>query len=368
MWYNDLIMFAIGNRIEDLTVFKKCLKTTAFLLIVAIIWVNISYKFRADQLHPVFREPENTLDVVMIGSSSWYTFWSPMVAYESEGITSFDYAQGGMPADCLEYCIREVLKRQSPRVIALDARMFLYRDENTLQVNDAGETYIEDGHIRAVSDTMPYGVNRFRMLYSVGEYLEDGLSTHLDLLFYHDRWKEVFTEGGISLHTKAERDFTKGYDFHSQIEPFERPQDVSGVTEIQALPESTEALLRRLCAYCEGQDTAVVFVAIPTGNHNEAQQRRYNHMKQIIGEYEGVVFLNTNDYAEEIGLDYAADFYDYSHGNYSGTVKFTSWLADYLISVYEIPDRRELSDYAHWQEDLERWQQMLRNIGQVGGG
>ncbi|MCM1537166.1 MAG: hypothetical protein NC254_02065 [bacterium] len=351
-------------EIEERIMFKKLCKTMAFLVIVAMLWSVISIKFRPDRVHPVFCEPENTLDVVMIGSSSWYTFWSPMVAYEFQGITSFDYAQGAMPADCLEYCIREVLKRQEPEVIALDARMFLYRDENTLQENDAGEIYIEDAHIRSVSDTMPYSINRFRMLYSVRDYLEDGLSTHLDLLFYHDRWKEVFAQGGISLHDRTERDYTKGYDLHSEIVPYEGPRDVSGVTETEALSESTETLLRRLCAYCGELDAAVLFVAMPTCDHDEMQQRRYNYMKQIIDEYEGVDFLNTNDLVEEIGIDYATDFYDTTHANYLGTVKFTSWLEDYLTTAYKIPDRRGQEDYAHWQEDLDRWHQMLRNIGQ----
>ena len=345
-------------------VFKKIIKTTVFLLIVVILWGSISLKFRPNDLHPVYREPENTLDVVMIGSSSWYTFWSPMVAYEFTGITSFDYAQGAMPADCLEYCIREVLKRQKPKVIALDARMFLYRDENTLQVNEAGETYIEEGHIRAVSDTMPYSLNRFLMLYSIRDYLEDGLSAQLDLLFYHDRWKEVFAEGGVSLHTAPGRDYTKGYDIHADIVPFERPQDVSAVTQVQALPENTEALLRKLCAYCEEQGVAVLFVAMPTCEHNETQQMRYNYMKQILDEYDGIDFLNTNDFVDEMGLDYATDFYDGTHANYLGTVKFTTYLEDYLISNYGIPDRRGQEGYAHWEEDLALWQQMLQSMGQ----
>lgn len=332
-----------------------------FLLLAAILWVNISLAFRPNSLHPFFYEPKNTLDVVMIGSSAWYTFWSPMVAYEYTGITSFDYAQGAMPADCLEYCIREVLKYQKPKVIALDARMFLYRDENTLQTNEAGEHYID---VRTVSDTMPYSFNRFSMLYSVRDYLEDGLSAHLDLLFYHDRWKEVFAEGGISLHARGKRDYTKGYDVHGEITPYERPQDVSAVTEVQALSDSTEALLRRLCAYCEEQDIAVLFVALPTAGHDETQQKRYNYMKQVIGEYEGIDFLNTNDDTEEMGIDFATDLYDSTHANYLGTVKFTSYLEDYLISAYGLPDRRGQEGYAHWQEDLALWHQMLLNMGQ----
>lgn len=341
---------------------KKIIKTTVFLLVLAILWLNISIKFRPYDLHPVFQEPKNTLDVVMIGSSSWYTFWSPMVAYEYTGITSFDYAQGAMPADCLEYCIREVLKYQSPKVIALDARMFLYREENTLQKNEAGEFNIEN-QIRTVSDTMPYSFNRFRMLYSVREYLKDGLAAQLDLLFYHDRWKEVFAEGGISLNEAVRRDYTKGFDIHSEIVPYERPKDVSAVTETEAFSESSEAVLRRLCAYCEEQGIAVVFVAMPTTDHDETRQKKYNYMAQIIGEYDGLAFLNTNDHTDEIGLDFATDFYDSTHGNYLGAVKFTSYLEAWLLSRYEIPDRRGHADHAHWQEDLELWHRMLQNMG-----
>lgn len=343
---------------------KKIIKTAVFLLILAVCFLEISIQFRPDRLHPVYSEPKNTLDMVMIGSSSWYTFWSPMVAYEYTGITSFDYAQGGMPADCLEYCIREVLKNQSPKVVALDARMFLYRDENTLKEDENGETYIEEGHIRAVSDTMPYSLNRFRMLYSVRDYLEDGLSTHLDLLFYHDRWKEVFTMGGVPLHERTSRDYTKGFDVHDEITPFDRPADVSAVAETEALSAETEALLRRLCAYCEGLDgVSVIFVAMPTASHDETQQKQYNYMRQVIEEYDGIEFLNTNDHLEEIGLDFSTDFYDVTHANYLGTVKFTSWLENYLIPQYGLEDRRGQEAYAHWQEDLDLWHQMLKNLG-----
>lgn len=340
---------------------KKIVKITAFLLIIAVLWINISLKFRPDEMHPVYYEPKNTLDVIMVGSSGWYTFWSPMVAYEYTGITSFDYAQGGMPADCLEYCIREIVRFQNPKVIAIDARTFLYREDKTVLENEDGGEYIKE--FRTASDTMPYGLNRMRMLYSMREYLEDGLSSYLDLLFYHDRWKEVLAEGGERLFAKPDRDFTKGFDLHSDIEAFETPPDVSGVTDAEALSADTEAVLRSLCEYCEEQDFMTVFVAMPTANHDERQQKQYNYMRQVIGEYGHIDFLNTNDDVDKMGLDFANDFYDPTHANYLGTIKFTSYLEEYLVSRYGLSDRRGRAGYEHWQEDWLMWHQMLENIG-----
>ena len=337
----------------------KGVRVIAFLLVVVLIWNDLTMKFRPNKLHPVFYEPENTLDVVMVGSSAWYTCWAPMIAYEAYGITSFDYAQGGMPADLMEYCIKEIEKSQNPQVIAIDARVFLYRDTNTVIQAESGKRCIDDVYIRTVADTMPNGWNRFCMLWSVRNLLEDGWTNQLDLLFYHDRWKELLLQGGTALQETSTRDYTKGFDWHGEITVYEAPDNVSGITETIPLPEETAQVLRKLCAYCESQEFQTVFVAIPTAEMTQEQQKQYNYMEQIIAEYDGVAYINMNDYAIEMGLDYTTDFYDATHGNYSGAVKFTNYFGAWLMQNYALPDRRIQEGYEFWQEDLAGWKQML---------
>ncbi len=342
----------------------KGIRVIVFLVIIIAIWAHITMKFRPDQLHPVYHEPENTLDVVFIGSSACYTFWSPMVAYEMYGITSFDYAQGGMPADLMEYCIREMERYQNPQVIAIDARVFLYRDINTILKAEDGSRYIDDGHIRAVSDTMPNGWNRFCMLWSVRDLLKDGWATQLDLLFYHDRWKELLKQGGTALYTDVSRDSTKGFDWHDEVQVHPHPGDFSSITEVQPLSDETTEVLKKLCAYCEEQGLQTIFVAIPTAPMTAEQKKQYNYMAQVIAEYEGIDFLNMNDHVAAMGLSYETDFLDEVHGNYSGATKFTTYFGEWLKQNYDLPDRRGQAGYEFWQEDLASWNQMLSYLMQ----
>ena len=338
---------------------KKGLKVIAFMLIVVLLWNHLTMKFRPDGLHPVYREPEDSLDLILVGSSAWYTFWSPMLAYETLGVTSFDYAQGGMPADLIEYCIKEICKYQNPQVVAIDARVFQYRESATLITAEDGSVYLDDGYIRTVADTMPNGLNRFRMLYSVHSYLQDGWANYLDLLFYHDRYQELLAAGGSALYAETTRDFTKGFDFHGEVTPFGIPQDFSTVYEVSPLSEGTTRVIERLCEYCEAQDFRTVFVVMPLAEMSEEEKRQYNYMQQVISGYDGIAFLNTNDHIGEIGIDYAGDFSDGTHGNYSGAQKFTAYFSNWLSEWCGLPDRRGDPDYEFWQEDDARWQQFL---------
>ena len=54
--------------------------------------------------------------------------------------------------------------------------------------------------------------------------------------------------------------------------------------------------------------------------------------------------------------DYLTDCYDdSSHLNPSGAKKVTAYLGNYMMSHYEIPDRRNDPAYAKWHDDLVRY-------------
>ena len=89
------------------------------------------------------------------------------------------------------------------------------------------------------------------------------------------------------------------------------------------------------------------------------KQAQYNYIADIIEPY-GYHFLNFNDYYEEIGVDFATDFYDYGgHANAIGAEKYTAFLGKYLDENYEFEDKRTSAGYESWDESYQRWSQEL---------
>ena len=333
---------------------KRCVGCIAFVVIATLIWIQVTLAIRPVDPMTIYYEPEQTVDVLMVGSSAWYTFWAPMVSYEACGYASFNYAQGGMPADLMKYCIIETKKHQNPKLVCIDARTFLYREENTMYTGEDGKEYMKDSYVRTVADTMPISLNRMQMLFSINEYLEDPLSNYVDLLFYHEEWKEAMNKGSV----ERQRDFTKGFDLHTKVTSYDTPADISNITDVMELPEGAVKALRELCSYCQSQSFETVFVALPMALETDEMKMQYNFMKNLCDEY-GIAFIDSNDYVGEMGLDYSADFDDETHANYNGTVKFTAWFSLYLMQHYSLPDRRGAEGYEFWQEDLEKWNGLL---------
>ena len=76
---------------------------------------------------------------------------------------------------------------------------------------------------------------------------------------------------------------------------------------------------------------------------------KYNYMQRVINEY-GFDFLNTNDYYNEIGLDYSKDFYNENHVNVFGAEKYTEFVADYIATNYDFVDKRETEKFSRWND------------------
>ena len=62
-----------------------------------------------------------------------------------------------------------------------------------------------------------------------------------------------------------------------------------------------------------------------------------------------------------MNLDYSVDFYNENHVNYYGADKYTNFLAKFIKSKYEIPDRRNDSNYSDWNNIMSDWENNVLN-------
>ena len=68
-----------------------------------------------------YAEPENSLDVICIGSSHVFLDISPMAMWKAEGITAYDLTSSIQRMWVSYYYLKEALKYQTPKVVVLDA-------------------------------------------------------------------------------------------------------------------------------------------------------------------------------------------------------------------------------------------------------
>ena len=66
------------------------------------------------------KEPKNTIDVLLIGSSATYSGFSSAYAYEKFGFTSYPYAIGGGTCTMWKPALQDTLRNQRPKLVVVD--------------------------------------------------------------------------------------------------------------------------------------------------------------------------------------------------------------------------------------------------------
>ena len=89
---------------------------------------------------------EDTVDVLLLGSSQMGAGLNPQDIYDEAGIRSYNLASNNQPLWVSYYWLREALNYQSPKVVVLDCYM-LFFDQN-----------IEEDQVRQALDYMKPGL------------------------------------------------------------------------------------------------------------------------------------------------------------------------------------------------------------------
>ena len=114
---------------------KNLIRFICFLLVICILTIAATFCLsvgdRKDIMHirGFFLEPENSLDVALIGASELYTgFCSPM-AWDMYGFTSYSLCYAGMLSTHYRPAVEEVLTRQNPKLFVIEINGFTCDDK-----------------------------------------------------------------------------------------------------------------------------------------------------------------------------------------------------------------------------------------------
>lgn len=328
---------------------KQTVKSIVFIIIFIYILITVTYIVRTngdikDIFTGFYAEPDNTIDVVMIGSSPVYPFYSTPQMWGEYGIAAYPVASNLQRPAAGTYLVKEVRKTQSPSLYIFEMRM--YTAQETDITNNMAYT-------RGVTDNMKYSLNRIETINALVDDASQRYTYYFDIFKYHSNWKTMVLPKQLASFRYELLDDQKGYVLRDEVGPCEAV-DNSKVAERMPVPKVQEEHLYRLLNYLKDEKLQALFIVSPYAMEEE-KAMMYNYIEDIVVGY-GYNFFDMNDYYEEIGLDFSADFGDYGiHTNALGAAKCTTFLADYIQDNYSLTDKRGDSRYKKWDKAYEQW-------------
>lgn len=303
----------------------------------------------------IYYLPDDTLDVLCLGSSHTFCTVAPLKMWKDYGITSYDAASSGCSLWQSYYYLEDVLRTQSPEVVLLEV---LTADITEPQ---------DEAFNREVLDDMRWGKAKLGLIRTScrmnpqGEYVSGYL---FPLLRYHDRWSEL-TEADYHYFQENGYNLPKGYValFSRNKEYTFDPSEFEHTDPHAELPEENQRWLDRIRSLCEREGAKLVLFYAPTISKakgtRSAEVRNYARKR-------GLPYLDFNadeKLQQAAGIDFTQDIAeDGGHMNYWGAMKFSDYMGSWLTENYDLTDKRKDPAYQSWNDDTEEFSDEISAI------
>lgn len=330
---------------------KQALKAIVFVFLFLFMLRSVTYMIRTNgSIKEIFlgfyAEPDDTIDVIMIGSSPVYPFYAAPQMWGEHGFTAYPLSSNVQRPQASIYLVEEALKTQSPELFVFELRMYTYKDSYMTRTM---------AYTRGVTDNLKYSWNRFKLINELVEDPAERYTYYFDIFKYHSNWKTMVLPDQYTALFYERLHPLKGYLMYDTLVPG-MAEDLEAFTGSKPIPEEQEENLKELLTYLQENELEALFIISPMVLTGELQMQ-FNYIEEIVADY-GYDYLDLNDYIEEIGIDFATDYYDGgSHTNASGAEKCTAFLGQYISSHYELEDKRGDEDYRSWDEAYIYWQE-----------
>ncbi|WP_194610458.1 hypothetical protein [Clostridium vitabionis] len=331
------------NRVISLAVFGLLLILSLFS-----VWRALSFKYidGIRQAEMFYRQPENSIDVLCVGSSHCFCDLDPGEMYRYAGIAAYDFSASEQPFWYSYEDIRTALKTQKPKLVVLEGYAAIH-------------VPVDSESSRVIKNTFGLrAADRFRAILGA-ESRADAPDYLLGYRWWHSRWRDLHEDDFEKTDVYRNEDF-KGGTYASGTKPQERPAVENFSKESLPLQEREEEFFRKIMELCREKQVPVLVMVSPY-ILTEADQMHFQALRDIAEDYQAP-FVNFNSAAwyGKLGLDFSTDFAEESHLNYRGNRKLTDALCDLLrggedadtgnapAGIPDLPDRRGDAAYASW--------------------
>ncbi len=326
---------------------KDCLKAILFtgilagiLFVTSIVlkakWINVPFP-STEMWDGFYSEPDDSVDVVYIGSSHVMGGISPLCIWEETGLNGYICASTKLSVPASYLYLAEAIRRQHPAIAVFDmSRVFkLYQNVEYEEDTRRGLDYVHFSEEKVdVAETLMENDTR----QSLFSYV-------FPITRYHSRWfdltEEDFTYLARDSHMPARGqgvDFTiSGFSVPNTFFEEREEDDLYGIGQ-----DSVE-YLEKMVELCKETGTELVFIKVPSYAWNYTM----HEMAQEFADAYGISFIDYNmpDIRREIDFVSSLDFLDEGdHLNSYGAEKVSRHLGNWLKARYKIVKKEQTSE------------------------
>lgn len=311
-------------------VYKIILFGAVFLLLLTLIssmmtpveWFDdFRVQNRNARITQMMKQDPQTIDILNMGDSLSLSSLTPMELWREKGYTSFSIGADGIRMPEAYYTIIEAAENQSPKYLMLETLLlFRYNDKQDMQMLISQPLY-----------------HRFT-------YLK-----------YHSIWKPFIEGRGVKI-------YHKGYLINRTVNAYKGEADYMNrsLGGRMNVPDFNRRYFRMIKKFCDERNIKIILYSIASPkNYN---WERVNNLTAFAQE-EGVEYIDLNQLADEVGIDWSTDSGDGGdHLNLDGVTKMTAFWGDYYSSLGNLTDHRGDPAYAGWDEELIEYDKLVEEM------
>jgi hypothetical protein len=316
---------------------RKIIKIMIFVFAIFIalkLYFKVfDYKMDEGDTWKIFYElDKDSVDVIATGSSIVFGSVNPAILYNDYGIASYDLCGPGLSIPEEYYYLVEMFKTQSPKVILID----IMQTKCTTTVEHAysaiGEMKFSLNKFQFAKNLQSDNVVGLMLKYPISHVRYDQDLYERDFLLYRgDVYHEYYKGNRVFWGTFEEYDEELYPYFSESIEP----------------DEETIYWIDQIIKLASKNNTEIVFYIPPTYAEEELQKSANGICEYV--KMKGYNVLNLNNLRDELNIDMKYDMNDARHVNYIGQQKTSKYIGEYILSNYELSDRRLDDNYYSWK-------------------
>lgn len=341
----------------------RYIKSLCFLVILALAagyavhCYSIPKSFDSRGYEAFYKEPEDTIDGVVFGSSVVTNGWAAPVAWYEYGIPVYQLGGPIQPMGPLPELIEFVRSRQDIKYVIIDIHAL--RKEAIID-SVSPENALKASHF------LHFGIHRYKVLSATLDYAEkiydfyglpenqqeilskDDISNYIPFINLHNRWVDGLEKAdyvAVPSEYKGAKDGKGAFltkDVSNLIDSWENQP-----TEMDAFQKE---ILHVIFNYLQENNLDALFINYPSF-YAEKESGQLKAIAQYIKD-QGYDMLNlcSRETMEKAGLDPSQDFRDENHLNSRGSYKMTCYICSYIKEHHYYKDHRGERGYESWDK------------------